>query len=62
MQFCDEAQAKARCPGQSVVWVNTKSKIFHRVGTNTYGHTKEGAYVCENDATAEGDRISRNGH
>ena len=61
-QFCDESQAKARCPGQPVVWVNTKSKIFHVAGSNTYGHTKEGAYMCEADATAAGDRLSKNGH
>ena len=62
VQFCDETQARARCPGQSIVWVNTKSKIYHHAGANTYGHTKEGAYMCETDATAEGDRISKNGH
>ena len=61
-QFCDEGQAKSRCPGQAVVWVNTKSKIYHHAGANTYGHTKEGAYMCETDATAEGDRLSKNGH
>ena len=61
-QFCDEAQAKTRCPGKPVVWVNTNSKIFHVAGSNTYGHTKEGAYMCEADATAEGDRLSKNGH
>ena len=61
-QFCDEAQAKARCPGQPVVWVNTASKVFHVAGSNTYGHTKVGAYMCEADATAEGDKASRNGH
>ena len=61
-QFCEEAQAKARCPGQPVVWVNTASKVFHIAGSNTYGHTKKGAYMCEADATAEGDRPSKNGH
>ena len=60
VQFCDEGQAKARCPGTAVVWVNTNSKIYHHAGANTYGHTKEGAYMCENDATAEGDRLSKN--
>ena len=62
VQFCAETQAKARCPGQAVVWVNTSSKIYHHAGANTYGHTKEGAYMCESDATAEGDRLSKNGH
>ena len=47
---------------RTVVWVNTKSKIYHHAGANTYGHTKEGAYMCEADATAEGDRLSKNGH
>ena len=47
------------CPGAAVVWVNTKSKIYHHAGANTYGHTKEGAYMCETDATAEGDRLSK---
>ncbi len=61
-QFCDEGQAKSHCPGQAVVWTNTKSKIYHHAGANTYGHTKEGAYMCEADATAEGDRLSKNGH
>ena len=62
VQFCDESEAKNHCPGQLVVWVNTKSKIYHHAGTNTYGHTKEGAYMCEADATAESDRVSKNGH
>ena len=53
---------RAPCAGQPVVWVNTKSKIYHHAGTNTFGHTKEGAYMCEADATAEGDRLSKNGH
>jgi hypothetical protein len=62
LQFCTDAEAKQRCPGETVVWVNTKSKVYHYAGANTYGHTKEGAYMCESDATSEGDRASRNGH
>ena len=42
-----------------VVWVNTKSRIYHYQGTHNYGHTKEGAYMCEADAKAAGDRASR---
>ena len=61
-QFCSDIEAQRRCPGAPVVWVNTKSKIYHKAGSNTYGHTKEGAYMCESDATAEGDRFSKNGH
>ncbi|MEW6631796.1 MAG: hypothetical protein AB1440_13070 [Pseudomonadota bacterium] len=59
-QFATEAQAKARCPSSTVVWVNLKSKIFHFAGNRNYGTTKSGAYICESDATAEGFRAAEN--
>jgi hypothetical protein len=59
-QFPLEAQAKARCPADSVVWVNMKSKIYHFSGHKDYGTTKEGAYMCEKDATAQGIRAAKN--
>src|SRR5258706_10672510 len=31
-EFSTEAEAKARCPGDTVVWANTKSKIYHFSG------------------------------
>jgi hypothetical protein len=58
-QFPAEAQAQARCPGATVVWVNTKSGVYHFAGTKNYGNTKAGAYMCEADATAAGDRASK---
>ena len=58
-QFATEAEAKTRCPADTVVWVNTKSKIYHYAGTRSYGKTKQGAYMCEADATAAGDRASK---
>jgi hypothetical protein len=42
-QFSTEAQAKARCPSDTVVWVNLTSKIYHFSGTKHYGTTKHGA-------------------
>jgi hypothetical protein len=42
-----------------VVWVNTKSHIYHYAGTRSYGTTKQGAYMCEADANAAGDRATR---
>ena len=58
-QFSTEAEAKARCPSDTVVWLNTKSHIYHYAGTRSYGTTKQGAYMCEADAAAAGDRASK---
>jgi len=52
-RFATEALAAAACPSDTVVWANTKSKIFHLKGTATYGKGKNGVYMCETDATAE---------
>jgi hypothetical protein len=30
-----------------VVWVNTKSNIYHFAGRRDYGNTKQGAYMCQ---------------
>jgi hypothetical protein len=59
-EFSTEAQAKARCPADTVVWVNLKSKIYHFSGTRYYGETKSGAYMCEHDSRAEGMRAAKN--
>jgi hypothetical protein len=58
-QFSSEREAKARCPSDTVVWLNTKSHIYHYPGTRSYGTTKQGAYICEADAVAAGDRASK---
>ncbi len=59
-QFATDAQAKARCPGDTVVWVNLDSKIYHFAGYKSYGTTKTGAYMCERDTAAAGFRASKN--
>lgn len=53
-QFASEPLAQAHCAGDSVVWVNLRSKAYHLKGTKFYGHTKSGAYMCERDATTGG--------
>lgn len=58
-QFADESPAKARCPADTVVWVNLPSKIYHFAGTKSYGTTKRGAYMCEKEAIAAEDRASK---
>ena len=52
-RFTTEALAAAACPTDTIVWANTKSKIFHLKGTATYGKGKNGVYMCQTDATGE---------
>jgi plastocyanin len=59
-QFASEAEAKASCPGDTVVWVNTNSKIYHHAGAKTYGTTKRGVYMCEKNTAAAGFRAAKN--
>ena len=58
-QFSTEAEARYRCPSDTIVWVNNESKIYHLQGSRFYGHTKKGAYMCQADANASGARVSR---
>jgi hypothetical protein len=59
--FNSEAAAQAHCPSDTVVWLNTKSGVYHEKGMRWYGRTKHGAYVCKKEADAAGYRDTRNG-
>jgi hypothetical protein len=59
--FSTASAAQAHCPRDTVVWLNTPSGIYHYKGERWYGRTKHGAYVCEKEAIAAGDRASENG-
>ena len=58
-QFQTEPQAKAHCAADIVVWVNRSSKVYHFAGYKNYGTTKNGAYMCEREATTQGFRASK---
>lgn len=60
-QFQSEQQAQKHCPNDTVAWLNLPTGIFHFKGQRWYGRTKNGAYVCEQEAENEGDRATRNG-
>jgi hypothetical protein len=59
--FSTEDAAQKHCPADIVVWLNTKSGIYHLKGERWYGRTKHGAYVCKKEADAAGDRETENG-
>jgi len=49
------------CPGDKLVWVNTRSHVYHFRGDRYFGSTKEGKFICERAADREGDRPTHNG-
>lgn len=59
--FSTESAAQAHCPHDTVVWLNIPSGIYHYKGERWYGRTKHGAYACEKEAIAAGDRATENG-
>jgi len=59
--FDTEAAAQAHCRRDVVVWLNVPSGVYHYKGERWYGRTKHGAYACEKEAIAAGDRASENG-
>jgi hypothetical protein len=59
-QFTTEAEARMRCPTDTIVWVNLDSGIYHFAGNRNYGRTKQGAYMCETDTATPGYRASKN--
>jgi hypothetical protein len=59
-QFANEAEAKASCPSDTVVWANLGTKVFHHAGASSYGTTKRGAYMCEKDTATAGFRAAKN--
>ena len=60
-KFATEQQAQQHCPNDVVVWLNLPTGIYHLKGERWYGRTNNGAYVCEKEADAAGDRETRNG-
>ena len=46
-------------PGDSVVWENTSTKVYHAQGDAYYGKTKHGQYACKSDADKAGFHLSK---
>ncbi len=56
----DTMEAKVP-PAKGMVWVNTKSGVFHAEGDRWYGKTKEGKFMTEADALKAGYRAAKEG-
>ncbi len=56
------SQTEERVPAvKGMVWVNTKSGVFHREGDRWYGKTKEGKFMTEAEAIKAGYRAAKEG-
>ena len=49
------------CTGDKLVWVNTRSHVYHFQGERYFGSTKQGKFMCQHDADREGDRPTKSG-
>lgn len=55
-KFASEEAAHQRCPSDMVVWLTLPGNSFVVKGDPRYGATQRGAYMCERDAIAAGNR------
>jgi hypothetical protein len=54
-----EAATPAPGGGPGLVWVNSKTHVYHSQKSRWYGTTKEGKYMTEEEAKADGNRPAR---
>jgi hypothetical protein len=57
-RFASEAQAKRACAGDPVVWANPGRPILHASGTQFYGKTADGGYMCRAAAEKAGYKLA----
>jgi hypothetical protein len=50
--FATEKEAEQHCPGDLAVWLDVPSRTYYYRCQQRYGATKDGAYVCRNEAKA----------
>ncbi len=51
--FKTEHNARLRCPGDRIVWVNTATRTMYAPGDPHYAHTR-GGFACEGEARTHG--------
>jgi hypothetical protein len=50
--FATEKEAEQHCQADLAVWLDLPSRTYYYRGQQRYGATKDGAYVCRNEAKA----------
>ena len=59
--FQTERGAQDNCPNDIVVWVDPPSRTYYYRGQDRYASTKDGAFICRDDANRAGLRKARGG-
>jgi hypothetical protein len=59
--FPTEAEAKRHCGGRPVVWVVASRRVYFVKGDPKYGAEGGGAYMCEDEARGDRNRLARKG-
>jgi hypothetical protein len=57
--FPTTQEAQQHCPDDLIVWLDLPTRTYHYRGQRWYGATKDGAYVCRNEAVRAGMRATR---
>ena len=54
----DQEISDAKAKG--MVWVNTRTKVYHQADSRAYGKTKSGKFMTQDEATKAGYRAAKN--
>jgi hypothetical protein len=56
--FRYEDQAQRHCPGDTVVWLDFRKRIYYSKGKRHYARGVNGSFVCRDEARSSGYRRS----
>jgi hypothetical protein len=57
--FDSEVEAARHCSGRPVVWVVPASHVYYFKSDPGYGSGRDGAYMCEDEASGDRNRPAR---
>jgi len=56
--FQSDSQAQQHCLNDTVVWLDTRKRVFYVEGQRLYAQGRTGAFVCQKEARRNGSRRS----